>query len=81
MHTPTIDADSPLLVGKGILTLAVLGAATGGTLGALRAQNPGLLALRMGLNGSVAGLAFFGTSLIPILTMRCDVSCGADGLN
>ncbi|KAJ9093387.1 hypothetical protein QFC21_006417 [Naganishia friedmannii] len=71
MPTPTIDPDSPLLVGKGILSLALVGAATGGTLGALRAQNPALLALRMGLNGSVAGLAFFGASLsFPFSTCR-----------
>lgn len=62
MYTPTIDPDSPLLVTKAIATLALLGAASGGTIAVLRAQPPLTVVLTMGLNGAVAGLSFFGES-------------------
>lgn len=41
-------------------SLAVLGSATGATLAAFKAQNPFALGMNMGLNGSIAGLTFFG---------------------
>lgn len=65
MHTPTFDPDSPLFVAKATGTLAVLGAATGGTIAVLRAQPPLTVVFTMGLNGAVAGLSFFGESLPP----------------
>lgn len=64
MRTPSLDPDAPLLVAKATGTLALLGAATGGTLAVLRAHPwPLGTVFTMGLNGAVAGLSFFGASL------------------
>jgi hypothetical protein len=60
MQTPTIDPEAPLLVAKATGTLALAGAATGGTIAVLRGQQPLGFVFTMGLNGAVAGLSFFG---------------------
>jgi hypothetical protein len=76
----TIDPDSPLLVAKSTLILGGLGSLTGLTIGAIRAQNPILLGMNMGLNGTVGGLAFFGELLVPIiLGVKGNERMGIDG--
>lgn len=41
------------------VSVGVLGAITGSSIGMARAQNPVVLGMNMGLNGSIAGLSFF----------------------